>query len=131
VTAFLLLGVAPLLLGLIDILGFSGILALFGAMLCGGLGLSLFLVRPLMLLGPRVPWWLLILIGPVLVYFQNSACAALYPDFLDRSFSHSDCEINAALFGIGLFFFGIVLVVRQFQVSRKRQPPATGEDISK
>jgi hypothetical protein len=99
-------------------------------MLCGGLGLSLFLVRPLMLLGPRAPLWLFLVCGIGLLAFYDPVCRALNPGD-PRSLEVDGCQINLRIFAVGLILFGVLILVRQFQLFRKHQSPANGDDISK
>jgi hypothetical protein len=92
----------------------------FLAFLIAGIGLSLFLVRPLLLLGPRAPAWLIPFIGLALFALQDRVCRAIYSEDLDALASRADCQIYAPGLGLILIFFGVVLTVRQFQVFRKR-----------
>ncbi len=64
------------------------ILAIFGAVLCVAAGLSLLIVRPLMALGPRAPFWLISVVGIAVLVWRDSACRALNPGDI-RSLSNS------------------------------------------
>jgi hypothetical protein len=95
-------------------------MAVLGSILCAAIGLSLFLVRPLLLLGPRAPVWLIPVIGLALFALQDRVCRAIYSEDLGALASRADCQIYAPGLGLILIFFGVVLTVRQFQVFRKR-----------
>ncbi len=61
------------------------------AVLCAGLGLSLFLVRPLLSLGSRVPFWLIPVCGLGFFLGRDSVCRALYAG---DSLSRVTCSIE-------------------------------------
>jgi hypothetical protein len=96
------------------------VIVLFAAFVCIGVGLLLFLVRPLLFLGPRAPLWLIPLIGVALCLWEDRVCFALYPGELSGPL-RADCEFYTVGAGVVLVLFGVVLLVRQFQVFRKRQ----------
>ena len=97
------------------------IYAIVGAILCVTSGLSLFLVRPLVRLGPRAPFWLMPMVGIAILVSRDSVCRALNPgDIRSLSNSMPECQLLAPVLGLDLIFFGVVLTVRQFQVFRKR-----------
>jgi hypothetical protein len=94
------------------------ITALFGSMLLAAVGFSLFLVRPLLLLGPRVPMWPIPVCGAFVFWFDDPVCRALYPGDV-HSEGLYNCRNNLPLLGIAILVFGTVLLVRRFQVFRK------------
>src|SRR5580698_5643671 len=59
---------------------FAPFVAAMLAALCFGLGLSLFLVRPLLSLGLRAPFWLIPMLGVILFLWRDSVCRAMYGD---------------------------------------------------
>lgn len=95
------------------------IFAIFGATLCLLSGLSLFLVRPLVSIGPRAPFWLLSVAGVAVFIWRESACRVLNPGDI-RSFSNSmsECQLLMPALGLDLIFLGVVAMVRQFEIRK-------------
>jgi hypothetical protein len=83
------------------------------------MGLSLFFGRPLLLLGARAPVWLIAPRGIAVLAFYDPVCRALSPGDI-HSEALSDCRFGLPALGGVLIPFGIILVIRQFQVFRKR-----------
>jgi hypothetical protein len=86
------------------------------AALCAGLGLSLFLVRPLLSLGPRAPLWLIPVCGFGLFLGRGSVCQALHP--MD-SLSRLTCAIEIRDIAPVLVAFGTILLIQRSQVFRE------------
>jgi hypothetical protein len=104
------------------------VMALFGSILCVVVGLSLFLVRPLLMLGPRVPFWLVPIGGALIFWFDDPVCVAFYPGDI-HSRGLYDCRNNLPLLGIVILLFGIILLVRRSQIFRK--PALSGNETNR
>jgi hypothetical protein len=100
--------------------GWGGVSAILYGALIAVVGFSLFLVRPVLRLGVRTPLWLIPVCGVLVFWFDDPVCQAFYPVG-----THSDglqsCRFNLPIVGIVMVLFGIILVVRQSQVVRKRR----------
>jgi hypothetical protein len=57
--------------------GWAGFATISYGILIAVVGFSLFLVRPLLLLGPRVPLWLIPVFGAILTVSSDPVCRAL------------------------------------------------------
>jgi hypothetical protein len=99
------------------------IFAIFGAILCLLSGLSLFLVRPLVSIGPRAPFWLLSVVGVAVFIWRESACRALSPGDIRFSNSISECRLLMPALGLDLIILGVVVVVRQFEIRKYGDEP--------
>jgi hypothetical protein len=85
------------------------------AVLCAAIGLSLFLVTPLLRLGPRAPLWLIPVGGAVLLLAHNLVCRE------DGPLPFYVCYFGSIGLGSLLVFSGAVLLIRRFQIFRDQK----------
>jgi hypothetical protein len=90
--------------------------AVVWGVLCAGLGLSLFLIRPLLCLGPHAPLWLIPACGAGLFFGRDSVCRALY---VGDSLSRVTCIIEIQDIAPVCIIFGTILLIRRHQVFRR------------
>jgi hypothetical protein len=66
------------------------------------LGLSLFLVRPILLLGPNCPSWEIVVLGAIVFPWSDNICRAANPGGIHSAWL-DNCRLVLPPTGIGLF----------------------------